>query len=65
MAYVVETLHQPLSNSNEVISFQADGDELEMVRQQFSNVPITKGNSCIWIGELAGFIFRNLVLPLP
>ena len=39
-----------------------DGDELELVRSQFDNLPITKGNVCTWSGEMAQFIFRNVVL---
>lgn len=46
--------------NDEISFFQADGDELESIRQQFENIPITKGNICAWTGEMAQFIFYNL-----
>lgn len=38
----------------------ADGDELEVIRMTFDNLPITKGNFCQWRDEMAKFIFYNL-----
>lgn len=38
----------------------ADGDELELIRMRFENLPITKGNYCEWRDDLAKFIFYNL-----
>lgn len=45
--------------------FMADGDELEVVRLQFANLPITKGNHCRWVADMAEFVFDNLQLPWP
>lgn len=45
---------------SKLIWFVADGDELELVRSHFTGIPITKGNYCIWHGEIAEFIFNNL-----
>lgn len=41
---------------------QADGDELELIRTQFDNLPITRGNICDWSGSMAQFIFSNMIL---
>ncbi len=42
-----------------VVLFQADGDELELIRKRFSNLPITFSIT-IWRGEMAQFIYDNL-----
>lgn len=47
---------------DEVLYLSADGDELELIRSQFENLPITKGDSCTWSGGLAQFVFRNMDL---
>ena len=39
--------------------FQADGDELELIRARFQNVPICY-SICTWRGQLAQFIYDNL-----
>ena len=72
MAFAVKLINQqvvefhrdkpPTSFVDEVVWFQADGDELNTVRSQFENLPITKGNICRWTGETANFVFRNLSL---
>lgn len=42
---------------------QADGDELERIRDQFSNLPIPKSRRVVrWSGETAAFIAMNLEL---
>lgn len=41
---------------------QADGDELELIRSQFDNLPITRGNICHWSSEMAEFVFSNMIL---
>ena len=46
--------------SDDVQKLQADGDELELIRQRLVNVPITHGGVCIWRGEMARFIYDNL-----
>lgn len=38
---------------------QADGDELEYIKQRFANIPIAHG-ICIWRGDMAKFIWENL-----
>ena len=43
------------------IEVQADMDELDAIKTQFSNLPIPHGKSVvIWKGELAQFIYDNL-----
>ena len=44
-----------------VILLQADGDELDFIRNRFDNIPISKGNICCWRGSMADFIYRNLL----
>lgn len=46
--------------SERVVSFQADGHELESIRIRLPNVPITLGGVCKWRGEMAQFIYDNL-----
>ena len=46
----------------EVYSIQADGDELEAIRGQFSNIPMCSGRVVTWRGEMARFIADNLNL---
>lgn len=49
-----------LAADDEIISVQADGDELDYVKVMFTNIPFN--NSCrvqIWHGEFARFIIRN------
>lgn len=45
-----------------VVWLRADGDELTMLRDRFDNIPITKRYSCTWSGDMANFIYRNLIL---
>lgn len=45
---------------DEVSWFSADGDELQLLRHQFEGVPMTRGDHCMWTGEMANFLFRNL-----
>jgi hypothetical protein len=51
-----------IESCHDVVWFLATGHELEMVRSQFKNVPITNGEICIWTGEMAHFVFKNLVV---
>lgn len=39
----------------------AAGPELEKIREQFQNIPMTNHNEVHWHGETARFIFDNLV----
>ena len=43
-------------------SVQADGDELEEVKQQFPNLRMTTNRVVFWTGEDAQFIVDNLKL---
>jgi len=43
-----------------ILELSAADDELEYIRAQFENIPITKGNYCQWEGEMARFIAKNL-----
>lgn len=39
----------------------ATGDELEQIKIQFVGIPYCKGGTCRWTGEMAAFIFENLL----
>ena len=41
---------------------QADGHELEKIRQQFQNIPMTNNRVVRWTGNHARFIIENLDL---
>lgn len=44
------------------LSVQADGDELEKIKQQLTYIPMHNGRVVRWTGETARFIVNNLVL---
>jgi hypothetical protein len=74
MSFAVKIKNQPVQEfyrlgskpeitlTNDVIWLRADGDELIMIRDRFDNIPITKRYSCTWSGDMANFIYRNLIL---
>lgn len=42
-------------------SIQADGDELELIRETFDNIPIHKDRPIQrWVGDMATFIAMNI-----
>lgn len=44
-----------------IVAVQADGEELDYIRNNFSNLPMREGHhAVVWEGELATFIARNL-----
>lgn len=56
-------LFQKVNRTNDfadVISVQADGDELTHIYSLFTNIPTVKRNVVIWFGETAKFIAANL-----
>ena len=48
------------SYGSDCISLQANGDELNAIKDQFSNIPMTKHAAVRWTGNLAAFIAVNL-----
>ena len=44
------------------LKVQADGHELEKIREQFSNIPMTNNRVVYWSGETAKFIIDNIKL---
>lgn len=44
------------------IAVHADGHELEVIREQFSNIPMTANRVVCWTGETARFIVENIKL---
>jgi hypothetical protein len=46
--------------SNEISNVQADGDELEHIKRNFSNIPMTNKPVIKWFGDDAKFIVANL-----
>jgi len=38
----------------------ASDDEKNYIADRFDNIPITKGNMCKWVGDMANFICANL-----
>ncbi len=53
--------NKPGIQTRDITLLAADGDELESIRTQFYNIPITKGNRCEWRDEMARFIYSNLL----
>lgn len=46
------------------VRLQADGDELELIREQFDNLPIHKTRRVVrWDSAMAAFIAMNLQNP--
>jgi hypothetical protein len=43
-----------------VTSVYADGDELEFLRRNFTNIPFASTRTQIWRGDFAAFIADNL-----
>jgi hypothetical protein len=43
----------------DVLYLEADGDELQQIRDKIQNIPICH-NTCIWRDNLAQFIYDNL-----
>lgn len=41
---------------------QADGDELECIKKNFSHIPMTNGRVVRWHGDFAWFIVSNIIL---
>lgn len=39
---------------------QADGDELDYILSNFSNIPKTNKKLQVWTGDFANFIWQNL-----
>lgn len=64
MAPMAFTMNDPkprdITAIEPVTFFSADGAELEFLRKQFDNLPISLFDSCTWSGEMASFIYRNL-----
>lgn len=55
-----EKLMREIINPAEVKSIQADGDELEYIKNSFCNIPYHKTKRVQkWEDELARFIIRN------
>ncbi len=43
-----------------VIEVQADCDELEYIRRNFTNIPFHNGRVVKWTGEFATFIYNGI-----
>ena len=48
--------------SSTALEVQADGDELELIRRDFSNIPMTTSRVVRWEGDIAAFIVANIKL---
>jgi hypothetical protein len=44
----------------ESVWVQADGDELDTIKQRFDNIPMSSGRVVQWDGDIASFILMNL-----
>lgn len=51
---------EPIPYVTGAITLQADGDELELIKKTFKNIPITTKAAVKWTGEIAKFIYLNL-----
>lgn len=47
-------------NPFDVREVQADGDELQIIQEQFTNTPMSKNRVVRWFGDDAKFIVANL-----
>ena len=58
------TLGQPIQNLNEYgrccVDLTASGRELELIREQFQFIPMTRADEVRWTGDTAAFIAMNL-----
>ncbi len=61
VVFQVNDMKPTFHHLDDVFWFHADGEELSMIHRQFINVPMTTGDHCTWTGEMAQFIFKNLV----
>lgn len=58
---VGETTSFPFLSTKEIICVQTDGDELDFIIKNFSNLPYPKHKSVVlWYGDLAKLIVFNL-----
>lgn len=73
MAYKLETVmgqkeefidRKPeiINNEDYVAKFIANGNELYSLKMMFANIPFGNKNICIWRGEMAQFLYDNLIL---
>lgn len=56
----VNTPLPSFGSRDSVVHLQADGDELEAIREQFTGIPMHRGRIVTWRGEIASFIFAHL-----
>ena len=49
-----------LKNDTSALYVVASGSYLKLIRELFSNIPMTKHDSVTWSGEMAKFILLNL-----
>jgi hypothetical protein len=49
--------------ADSVSCLQADGDELEAIREQFTGIPMHNGRVVEWFGDTAKFIARHFKSP--
>jgi hypothetical protein len=45
-----------------ITRIQADGDELEAIREQFTGIPMSTARVVVWYGEMSRFIAGNIRL---
>jgi hypothetical protein len=43
-----------------IIEVQADGDELEYIKNKFTNIPMSTNRVINWYGDIARFIASNM-----
>ena len=48
--------HKMTFDTSSISEVQADGHELEWIRENFSNLPMFKGRVCNWFGDMAKMI---------
>lgn len=43
----------------------ADGDELELIKLEFDNIPMPANSKrVVWDGDFAKFLYANIIIPL-
>jgi len=45
---------------SEVLFIEADGEELDFIRNNFESIPLAHSDKIRWVGEMATFIISNI-----
>jgi hypothetical protein len=51
---------RPCSFPEAVVKIEASGPELDLIKREFTNIPMFEGKCVIWTGDMSRFIYDNL-----